>query len=65
MSDWEQIIEEELAVSAEDFPSDPDAPGVWAFTDEELRKLLTRVAERAVEREKAAGECACGLKGCG
>jgi hypothetical protein len=49
MSDFTQIIDEELRVSAEDFPADRDDEMAWHFTDKDIRGLLVRVAERVEE----------------
>lgn len=50
MSDFTQIINECLAVSAEDFPADRDDETAWHFTDNDIRGLLGRVAERVEEQ---------------
>jgi hypothetical protein len=49
MSDFTQIIDEELRVSAEDFPADRDDEMAWHFTDKDIRGLPVRVAERVEE----------------
>jgi hypothetical protein len=49
MSDFTEIINECLAVSAEDFPADRDDVKTWHFTDMQIRHLLARVAERVEE----------------
>jgi hypothetical protein len=40
MSDFTEIINECLAVSAEDFPADRDDVKTWHFTDMQIRHLL-------------------------
>lgn len=50
MTDFTQIINECLAVSAEDFPAEPDDERAWHFTDKDIRGLLARVAERVEEQ---------------
>ena len=46
---FKHIIEEELAVSAEDFPTEPGDENAWHFDHEQIWNLLGRVAERVEE----------------
>lgn len=47
---FKEIIEQALAVWAEDFPAEPDDPTAWHFTDKDIRSLLACVVERVEEQ---------------
>jgi hypothetical protein len=52
MSDFTQIIDEELRVSAEDFPADRDDEMAWHFTDKKKHEQLLGPTDRLLDTQR-------------